>query len=40
MDWRVLIVLVPLFLAAGWALYNVGAVAIQQARQFLNQQNS
>jgi len=39
-DWRILVVLAPIILAASWALYNVGAVAIRQAQQFLNNQNS
>lgn len=40
MDWRILIVLAPLMVAAGWALFNIGAVAIRQAQDFLNKQNS
>lgn len=40
MDWRIVIVLLPIILAASWAFYNIGAVAIRQAQQFLNNQNS
>ncbi len=36
MDWRLLIVLLPLLLAGGWAFYNVGKLAIAQAQEFLN----
>ncbi len=36
MDWRLLIVLTPLLIAAGWAFFNIGAIAIRQAQQFLN----
>ncbi|MBE9102280.1 photosystem II protein Y [Vacuolonema iberomarrocanum] len=36
MDWRILIVLSPLLLAGGWALYNIGQLAIKQARVFLS----
>lgn len=38
MDWRVLIVLLPILLAGGWALYNIGAIAIRQVQNFLNKQ--
>jgi photosystem II PsbY protein len=40
MDWRVLVVLAPLIVAAGWALFNIGAAAIQQAQKFFNSQGS
>ncbi|AFZ54714.1 photosystem II protein Y [Cyanobacterium aponinum UTEX 3222] len=40
MDWRVLIVLLPLGVAAGWALFNIGAAAIAQFQKVLNKQNS
>ena len=36
MDWRILIVLLPVILAGSWALYNVGAIALKQAQAFLN----
>ncbi|MEQ8976013.1 MAG: photosystem II protein Y [Coleofasciculus sp. C1-SOL-03] len=36
MDWRLLIVLLPILLAAGWALFNIGAAAIGQIQAFLN----
>lgn len=39
MDWRVLIVVAPLALAAGWALFNVGAIAIRQAQMFLKKES-
>ncbi|RMF64332.1 MAG: photosystem II protein Y [Cyanobacteria bacterium J069] len=35
MDWRVLIVLLPVILAGSWAFYNIGQVAIRQVRGFL-----
>jgi photosystem II PsbY protein len=38
MDLRLLIVLLPLGVAAGWALFNVGAAAISQAQKFLNKE--
>ncbi len=36
MDWRVLIVLAPVIIAASWALFNIGAAAIRQVQAFLN----
>ncbi|HEY9604339.1 MAG TPA: photosystem II protein Y [Allocoleopsis sp.] len=36
MDLRVAIVLLPLLLAAGWAVFNIGAVALRQVQAFLN----
>jgi photosystem II PsbY protein len=35
-DWRILIVLSPLLLAAGWAVFNIGAVALRQVQAFIN----
>lgn len=36
MDWRLLIVLLPILLAGGWAVFNIGAAAISQIQGFLN----
>ncbi|EDX70647.1 Photosystem II protein Y [Coleofasciculus chthonoplastes PCC 7420] len=36
MDLRLIIVLLPILLAAGWALFNIGAAAIGQIQAFLN----
>lgn len=38
MDWRVLIVLLPLIVAASWAVFNIGAAALRQVQQFLNKE--
>ncbi|MFQ3615391.1 MAG: photosystem II protein Y [Cyanobacteriota bacterium] len=35
MDWRVLIVLLPVILAGSWAVYNIGQAALRQAKGFL-----
>ena len=35
-DWRIAVVLSPLLLAAGWAIFNIGAVALRQVQGFLN----
>jgi len=36
MDWRVLIVLVPILVAGSWAIFNIGAIALRQVQQFLS----
>lgn len=38
MDWRILVVLLPVILAGSWALYNVGKLALEQVRLFLNEE--
>lgn len=38
MDLRVMIVLAPLAIAAGWALFNIGAAAIAQAQKYFNKE--
>ncbi|MDJ0621111.1 MAG: photosystem II protein Y [Calothrix sp. MO_192.B10] len=38
MDLRLLIVLAPLAIAAGWALFNIGAAALRQLQTFLNKE--
>ncbi len=37
-DWRILIVLLPLILAGGWAIKNIGVIALKQLQSFLNKQ--
>lgn len=39
MDWRVIIVLLPLGVAAGWALFNIGAAAINQFQKTLKKES-
>jgi photosystem II PsbY protein len=39
MDWRLLIVLLPLMVAAGWAVFNIGGLALAQVQNFLNKQS-
>ncbi len=36
MDWRVVIVLSPLIIAAAWALVNIGAAALRQVQEVLD----
>jgi photosystem II PsbY protein len=36
MDWRVLIVLAPVLLAGGWAVFNIGQAALKQVRGFIS----
>ena len=35
MDTRLIIVAAPLLIAASWALYNIGRLAIQQVQRLL-----
>jgi photosystem II PsbY protein len=37
-DFRILLVLSPVAIAAGWALFNIGQAAIQQAISFWNKE--
>jgi photosystem II PsbY protein len=37
-DNRVLIVLAPVAIAAGWAVFNIGAAALRQVQNFLNRE--
>lgn len=37
-DWRVVVVFLPIIVAGGWAAYNVLQLAIQQIQNFLNKE--
>ncbi|MCM0589730.1 MAG: photosystem II protein Y [Gloeotrichia echinulata IR180] len=37
-DFRIAIVLAPIAVAAGWAVFNIGAAALQQIQTFLNRE--
>jgi photosystem II PsbY protein len=39
MDWRVIVVLAPLAVAASWAVFNIGAAAIAQVQRYLSKQS-
>ncbi|MGF1494480.1 MAG: photosystem II protein Y [Microcoleaceae cyanobacterium] len=36
-DFRIVVVLLPVLLAGGWAVFNIGAVALRQAQNFLSE---
>jgi len=38
LDNRVLIVLAPIAIAAGWAVFNIGAAALRQVQNFLSRE--
>ena len=38
MDLRLILVLAPLGVAAGWALFNIGAAAISQLQRYLGRE--
>lgn len=35
-DFRVVVVLLPILVAGGWAVFNIGAAALRQVNTFLN----
>ena len=37
-DWRVLIVVGPVLLAASWAVFNIAPAALRQIQGFLNKE--
>lgn len=37
-DFRILIVLLPVLLAGGWAVFNIGAAALRQVQNLLNKE--
>jgi photosystem II PsbY protein len=38
MDWRVVVVLLPIIVAGSWALFNIGRAALGQLQAFLNRE--
>ena len=38
MDWRVIVVVAPLAIAASWAVFNIGAAALAQIQKYFNQE--
>jgi photosystem II PsbY protein len=37
MDWRLLVVLLPLLAAGGWAVYNIGKLALEQFNKMMKE---
>ncbi|MDC0835088.1 photosystem II protein [Leptolyngbya valderiana BDU 20041] len=38
-DWRLLVVLGPIAIALGWAVFNIGAAAVGQIQTYLNRES-
>ena len=38
MDWRVVVVLAPLAIAASWAIFNIGSAALAQAQKYFKKE--
>ena len=38
MDWRVVVVVLPIIIAGSWALFNIGRAALGQLQDFLDRQ--
>ncbi|MBW4533616.1 MAG: photosystem II protein Y [Pleurocapsa minor HA4230-MV1] len=36
MDWRVIIVVAPLAIAASWAIFNIGSAALAQVQKYFD----
>ncbi|MEL6580220.1 MAG: photosystem II protein Y [Cyanobacteria bacterium J06621_12] len=36
MDWRVIIVVAPLAIAASWAVFNIGSAALAQVQKYFD----
>ena len=36
MDWRVVVVVAPLAIAASWAIFNIGSAALAQVQKYFN----
>lgn len=39
MDFRLLVVLAPVIIAASWALFNIGTVALNQVQRMLSKES-
>lgn len=39
MDWRILIVLAPLAIAASWAVFNIGSAALAQVQKYFKKES-
>ena len=39
-DFRLLIVLFPIIAAGGWAVFNIGVIALQQLQNFINKEEA
>jgi photosystem II PsbY protein len=36
MDWRIVVVLLPIVVAGSWAVFNIGRAALAQVQTFLD----
>lgn len=36
MDWRVIVVVAPLAIAASWAVFNIGSAALAQVQKYFD----
>ncbi|RMG05429.1 MAG: photosystem II protein Y [Cyanobacteria bacterium J055] len=39
MDWRLIVVLLPVIVALSWAVYNIIQAALSQVQSFLNKES-
>lgn len=38
MDWRIVVVLAPLAIAASWAVFNIGSAALAQVQKYFDKE--
>ena len=38
MDWRIIIVVAPLAIAASWAVFNIGSAALAQVQKYFDKE--
>lgn len=38
MDWRIVVVLLPIAIAGSWAVFNIGRAALGQLQDFLDRE--
>ena len=38
MDWRIVVVLAPLAIAASWAIFNIGSAALAQVQKYFDKE--
>ncbi len=38
MDWRIVLVVAPLAIAASWAIFNIGSAALVQIQKYFNEE--
>ncbi|PSN15226.1 photosystem II protein Y [filamentous cyanobacterium CCP5] len=40
MDWRIVVVLLPIIIAGSWAIFNIGRAALGQLQTFIDERKA